>query len=287
MAKKANPGGGGYNSRKPNVEVKFNIKELPWTHKQQRLIQTLQKRSTKCALITGPAGTSKTIVAVYVALQLLKDKKISDITYVRSAVESASSKLGFLPGDVKDKFEVYGIPFQEKLEELLDPSTLKLLREGNRLKTLPINFLRGLNFAGNLVIIDEAQNFTTDELVTAITRLGEHSRVWFLGDPKQSDLPDKHKKDFSNFCEILGDEESEKHGILSFDFDVDDIVRSEFCKYVVKKLKLYEYAEYEEIAQEKPTGTNKIGSFKVIESNNIIPKILPTDDFWRPGETVV
>lgn len=262
-----------YSYRKSNVDVKFDVKDLPWTFKQQQLIQTLQKKSTKCGLIKGPAGSSKTIIAIYVALQLLRNKNISDITYVRSAVESSSSKLGFLPGDIKDKFQVYGIPFQEKLEELLAPNIIKVLKEDNRVKTLPINFLRGLNFSGNLVILDESQNFTKDELVTAITRIGEHSRVWFLGDPNQSDLPFKHKNDFSDFCSKLSDKESEDNGIVSFDFDVDDIVRSEFCKFVVRKLKIYENSEYK-----KEESDQLLLNFE-------IPKT-PDNNIWVPSQSL-
>jgi phosphate starvation-inducible protein PhoH len=102
--------------------------------------------------------------------------------------------------------------------------------------------MRGLSFSGRLIILDESQNFTTDELVTAVTRLGEHSRIWVLGDPNQSDLTGKSKNDFVQFCNKLNDEECRDNGIESFDFDVDDIVRSEFCKFVVKKLEVYEHA---------------------------------------------
>lgn len=244
MATKKNPSrdGGNYVYRKPNVSFDFNIGELPWTRKQQNLIQILQNKKTKCALIKGPAGTSKTILAIYAGLQLLREKKISDITYVRSAVESGSSKLGFLPGDINDKFSVYATPLQDKLEELLPPQVIKMLNEGQHVKAMPINYMRGLSFSGRLIILDESQNFTTDELVTAVTRLGEHSRIWVLGDPNQSDLTGKSKNDFVQFCNKLNDEECRDNGIESFDFDVEDIVRSEFCKFVVKKLEVYEHA---------------------------------------------
>lgn len=271
MAKKAsNTDGGNYSFRKPNIDFKYEIKDLPWTFKQQEIIKLLKHRSTKCGLITGPAGTSKTIIAVYAGLQLLKEKHISDITYVRSAVESSSNKLGFLPGDINDKFEVYGTPFQDKLEELLDNNTIKMLKASNRVKALPINFLRGLSFSGNLIIIDEAQNFTYDELITTITRVGSHSRIWFLGDNRQSDLPLKHKKDFYNFCQKLSDDECKSNGIQSFNFEVEDIVRSEFCKFIVEKLKLYEFSdEYQE-----QYGT----SIKNLLLENKVPK----SDIWEP-----
>lgn len=229
-----------YVYRKPNITIEFGIKELPWTRKQQELIQTLQNKQTKCALIKGCAGTSKSILAVYCGLQLLRQKKISDITYVRSAVESGSSKLGFLPGDINDKFQVYATPLQDKLEELLTPSIIAALKADNRLNALPINFMRGLNFSGRLVILDECQNFTMNELITAVTRIGDHSKIWLLGDPLQSDLLNIHKNDFTAFCEIFNDQESIDNGISAFEFGVDDILRSEFCKFVVKKLKVYE-----------------------------------------------
>lgn len=238
-------GGGNYVYRKPNVSFDFEIKELPWTKRQQDLIQILQNRKTKCCLIKGPAGTSKTLLSIYAGLRLLKDKKISDITYVRSAVESGSSKLGYLPGDIKDKFSVYATPLQDKLEELLPPSIIRSLNEGQHVKAIPINYMRGLNFSGSLIILDESQNFTLDELITAITRLGENSRIWITGDPNQSDLVHKNKNDFINFCEKLSDEECQDNGIASFEFSVDDIVRSEFCKFIVKKLGIYEYSETE------------------------------------------
>lgn len=244
MATKKNTNdGGNYVYRKPNVSFAFDIKELPWTRKQQDLIQLLQNKKTKCALIKGPAGTSKTILAIYAGLQLLKSKKISDITYVRSAVESGSSKLGFLPGDINEKFSVYTTPLQDKLEELLLPQVIKGLNEGQHVKALPINFMRGLNFSGRLIILDESQNFTSEELITAVTRLGENSRIWILGDPNQSDLHGRCKTDFIEFCNKLNDDECVMNGIQSFDFTVDDIVRSEFCKFVVQKLGIYEYAE--------------------------------------------
>lgn len=233
--------GGKYAYRKPNVNFDFSINELPWTKKQQKLIQLLQKANTQCAMIKGPAGTSKTILAIYAGLQLLKNKKISDITYVRSAVESSSSKLGFLPGDIDDKFAVYATPLQDKLEELLTPTIIKKLHMEDHIKALPINFMRGLNFSGRLVILDESQNFTEEELTTAITRMGEYSRLWILGDPNQSDLKNGNRGDFVKFCDKLSDEECESHGIYSFNFGVEDIVRSDFCRFVVEKLKIYEF----------------------------------------------
>ncbi len=241
MVKKPNLDTGKYIYRKPNVNFDFEIKELPWTKKQQELIQLLQHRNTKCALIQGPAGVSKSILAIYCGLQLIKQKKISDLTYIRSAVESSSSKLGFLPGDINDKFQVYATPLEDKLDELLTPGITKALKENKHIQAMPINYMRGLNFSGRLIIIDEGQNFHFDELVTTITRIGDHSRIWILGDPLQSDLHNSLKLDFTTFCGKFQDAESEENGIFNFHFGIEDIVRSDFCKFVVKKLGVYEH----------------------------------------------
>jgi phosphate starvation-inducible protein PhoH and related proteins len=229
-----------YVFRKKSPTYSFNIRELPWTHKQQSLIQLLQKRDTKCCFIVGGAGTSKTMCAVYAGLQLLKSKKISDITYVRSAVESSHQKLGFLPGYLDEKFKVYSTPLLEKMEELLDTTSIQHLTEKDFVRSTPINYMRGLHISGRLLILDESQNFTYEELVTAVTRIGESSRIWILGDPKQSDLMGG-KSGFTKFMNNLvdpDDPECTKYGIHRFEFTVDDIVRSEFCKYVIKKLEL-------------------------------------------------
>jgi phosphate starvation-inducible protein PhoH and related proteins len=226
-----------YVYRKPNCKIKFTPRELPWTIKQQKLIQLLQHRKTQCCFISGAAGTSKTLVAIYAGLQLLKDGKISDITYIRSAVESSSSKLGYLPGDITEKFQAYTTPLQEKLEELLDAGTIDALKKADVVKATPINYIRGLHASGRLLILDESQNFHYEELVTAITRIGEASRIWFLGDPKQTDLR-IGQSGFVKFKDRLNDEECIAHGIHNFEFTKDDIVRSEFCKFVVDKLEL-------------------------------------------------
>ena len=228
-----------YVYRKPNIKIDFQIKELPWTKKQQQLIQTLQDRDTKCCLIKGAAGTAKSLLSVYCGLQLLKSHKISDLSYVRSVVESSPNRLGFLPGDLEDKFDVYTTPLYEKLEELVSVGVIKGLKEDNRFQAIPINYMRGLNFSGRLMLLDEAQNFHYNELVTAITRIGEYSRIWILGDPYQSDLTNGHREDFVKFYDNLDDEECVENGIRTFEFSEEDIVRSEFCKFVVKKLGVY------------------------------------------------
>ena len=107
----------------------FYIEELPWTEKQKRFIEISQNKNTRLVLCKGPAGSSKTLTAVYAALQLLNQSKVSDVIYMRSAVESSDSRLGFLPGDADEKLHYYNLPFMDKLDELLNEETVKKLQK--------------------------------------------------------------------------------------------------------------------------------------------------------------
>lgn len=222
--------------QRDKIDFDFNIRELPWTENQKKLIELILDKNTRCIFIEGPAGVSKTSTSVYAALQLLKIRKISDIIFVRSAVESADSKIGYLPGTIDEKFEAYIAPFAEKMEEFLDAHTIKRLHADQRVTAMPVNYIRGLHWAAKCVIVDECQNITFKELVTTITRIGEFSKAIFLGDPDQSDLPSNKSGGFSKISNIFSCEESKKHGIQYFKFTKEDIVRSEFVKFVVSKL---------------------------------------------------
>lgn len=225
-----------YVYQREKINFEFSIRELPWTDKQKELIEAILDKHTRCVFIEGPAGTSKTLTAVYAALNLLKNKKISDIIFVRSAVESADSKIGYLPGSIDEKFEAYMVPFMEKLEELLDKGALNRLRHDERFSAMPVNYIRGLHWAAKTIIVDEAQNITFRELVTTITRMGEFSKIIFCGDPMQSDLPEAKAGGFSKMCDLFSDEECKKYGIHHFRFTKEDVVRSEFVKFIVNRL---------------------------------------------------
>lgn len=221
------------------IDFEFGIRELPWTENQKTLIDLILDKHNKCIFIEGPAGVSKTSTAVYAGLQLLKQKKVSDIIFVRSAVESADSKIGYLPGTIDEKFEAYMAPFVEKMEEFLDMGTIKRLHADLRVSAMPVNYIRGLHWPAKCIIVDECQNITFRELVTTITRLGEFSKIILLGDPYQSDLHGNKSKGFEKVISMFSNEESKNHGIQTFKFTKDDIVRSEFVKFVVSKLEEY------------------------------------------------
>jgi phosphate starvation-inducible PhoH-like protein len=213
--------------------IKINDREL--TPKQVELLKTLRDKDTKMVFISGPAGTSKTFTSILAGLHLINEKRVSEIIYVRSAVESSDSKLGFLPGEMDDKLSPYIQPLIDKLEELLQRSDIEKLKKEERIHGFPINFLRGLNWNAKVIVADEAQNMTKKELVTLITRVGEFSKLYICGDPDQSDI--NGKSGFTQIMNIFDDEESKQNGIFLFKFDEEDIVRSGLVKFILKKLK--------------------------------------------------
>jgi phosphate starvation-inducible PhoH-like protein len=223
--------------QRDKFKEELKIKELNWTDKQKEFIKLALDKNLKTILVNGPAGTSKTLLSVYCALQLLKEKKISEIIYIRSPVESSDSKIGFLPGDVDEKLQFYNLPFSDKLEELLYKPQIESLNSQERIKIHPLSFVRGMSWNCKAVILDEAQNCTMKEIVTLMTRIGEFSKCFILADPEQSDLPQGKSGGFEKLKTIFSDEESKANGIYSFDFTEEDIKRSELVKFIVKKLK--------------------------------------------------
>ena len=219
------------------IKRQIKINQLPWTDKQKEFFRIALDYNTKIVFVNGPAGTSKTLLSVYCGLQLLNMKSISDIMYLRSAVESSESKLGFLPGSADDKLKFYNLPFLDKLDELLITTKPEKLMEENRVSMFPVNFARGMNWRGKCIILDEAQNSTLKEITTVLTRMGEGSRCFVLADPMQTDLRGDHQHGaFQKLGKIFSDEESINMGIYNFNFTEEDIMRSELVKFIVKKI---------------------------------------------------
>ena len=220
-----------------NTKIKesIGIDERTLTPKQIELLELLKNKNTKCVFISGPAGTSKTFTSVLAGLHLVNQKRVSEIVYVRSIVESSDSKLGFLPGEMDEKMSPYVQPLVDKLEELLPRSDVEKLKKEERIHGFPVNFLRGLNWNAKVIVADEAQNMTKKELITLITRVGEFSKLYVCGDPDQSDI--NGKSGFSSVMNVFDDDESRENGIYTFKFEEEDIVRSGLVKYILKKLK--------------------------------------------------
>lgn len=225
-----------YVPQREKINFNISIRELPWTEKQKQAIELITAKDTKIVFLSGPAGTSKTLLATYCGLKLLNDKKVSEIIYVRSIIESASKSLGALPGFCEDKFKPFALPLTDKAEELIKASDIKRLLIEDRIKPIPVNFLRGASFNVNYVIADEMQNAEHFELQTIISRIGQFSKFIICGDPMQCDIKEKHKSGFKPMFDLFNDEESRQHGIHCIEFGKEDIVRSEILKFIVEKL---------------------------------------------------
>jgi len=213
----------------------LTIHQREFTEKQKQFLEIAKDKHTKLMFVTGPAGTSKTYLAVYVALTLISERRVSDLVYVRSIVESADAKMGYLPGETNEKLAPYLQPLVDKLIELIPKNDIEALKKEERICGLPVGFLRGLNWNAKAVIADESQNLTFKELITLLTRIGEFSRVFIIGDPEQSDI--NGKSGFVKMVNIFDDDESREAGIHVFRFTDDDNVRSALSRFINKKIK--------------------------------------------------
>jgi len=219
------------------IRGQIKIHQFPWTDKQKEFFRIALHPDTNIVFVDGPAGTAKTLLSTYCGLQLLNMKVVSDIMYLRSAVESSDRSLGFLPGTAEEKLRFYNLPFLDKLDELLLETKVEKLEEQNRVSMFPVNFARGMNWIGKCVILDEAQNSTIKEITTVLTRLGKNSRCFILADPMQTDLRSENSQGaFQSMMKEFSDEESLQFGIYTFSFTEEDIMRSELVKFLVKKL---------------------------------------------------
>jgi len=220
------------------LERPVQIRQRPdLTNKQKEFLKLALDNHTKIVFITGPSGSSKSFLATLVALELLNLKKVSDLIYIRSIVESSDNKMGYLPGDANEKLTPYLEPLMEKLDELLCKSDINTLMKENRVEGKPTGYLRGLSWNAKVIIMDEAQNSTFRELTTLMTRVGQFSKLFVCGDPMQSDI--NGKSGFEKMCNVFNDNESREMGIHVFTLTEADIVRSEIVRYIVKKLELY------------------------------------------------
>lgn len=206
------------------------------TKRQNEFLALTKDKDVKVIFVSGPAGTSKTYLSVLHALQMINERRVSDLIYVRSAVECSDRSIGLLPGTLDEKIGVYLQPLVDKLEEILPKNEIELLKKEERISGMPISFLRGLNWNAKVIILDEAQNCTFKELFTFITRIGKFSKVFVLGDMDQSDLKNGNRGGFEKMINSFDDEESRQNGIFIFRFVESDIVRSELVRFIVNKL---------------------------------------------------
>lgn len=225
--------------QREKIDFNLSIRSLDWTEKQKAFIDLALHKDTKIIFISGPAGVSKSILAVYCALELLNQKRVSDLIYIRTIVESASHSMGTLPGDMSDKLHYFVSVLNDKLEELLPAGDIKRLFNDERVKGMPVNYLRGASYNAKVVILDEFQNATFQEILTSLTRIGKFTKYFILGDPMQTDLKNKEQSGFKPMYDIFNTDEARQQGIHCVEFTKDDIMRSEILKFIIDQVEKY------------------------------------------------
>ena len=197
------------------------------TENQQRLVKAFEENDLVFA--TGPAGTGKTFVAIALAVKALKNKEIRKIILSRPAVE-AGEKLGFLPGEMKDKLDPYLQPLYDALQDMVPGAKLKEYMENNVIQIAPLAFMRGRTLNDAVIILDEAQNTTTHQIKIFLTRLGMNAKMIITGDVTQIDLPPTATSGLVQAMQIL----KGVKGIGKVEFEKKDIVRHKLVQRIVE-----------------------------------------------------
>tara|TARA_B100000795_G_C22793617_1_gene438231 strand:+ start:248 stop:1255 length:1008 start_codon:yes stop_codon:yes gene_type:complete len=200
---------------------------IPRSKKQKEYVRAL--RDSDIVISAGPAGTGKTFLAVAVALTMLLEKKIERIILSRPAVE-AGERLGFLPGDMKEKVDPYLRPLYDSLYDLFDFEKIQKMIEIGDIEIAPLAFMRGRTLKNSFAILDEAQNATDTQIKMFLTRIGENSKIVVNGDPSQIDLQNKSFSGLNSAKKLLG----HLNEVTVIDFDHSDVVRHPLVSKIVK-----------------------------------------------------
>jgi phosphate starvation-inducible PhoH-like protein len=193
---------------------------------QDAYIRALRRNSLVFGI--GPAGTGKTWLAVAHAISLFERKEVDRIILSRPAVE-AGERLGFLPGDMREKVDPYLRPIYDALFDLMDSRVVERALQTNEIEIAPLAFMRGRTLANAVIILDEAQNATSMQMKMFLTRLGENSRMIVTGDPSQVDLPGGQTSGLAEAARLLADIE----GIARVTFTHEDVIRHELVARIV------------------------------------------------------
>ena len=237
--------------KKPQTEtnndvIVYSVTGKPITSRsanQQKLVKEFDKNDMIFAI--GPAGSGKTYTAIALAVRALKNKEIKKIILSRPAVE-AGEKLGFLPGDMKDKIDPYLQPLYDALQDMIPAAKLKEYMELNIIQIAPLAFMRGRTLNDAVVILDEAQNTTTQQIKMFLTRMGMNTKMIVTGDMTQIDLPSSQTSGLVQAMKIL----KGVKGISFIELNKKDIVRH---KLVTRIVEAYEKFEEKEKAERVKT----------------------------------
>ena len=196
------------------------------TVNQRKMVEL--DRTSDLIFATGPAGSGKTYTAIALAVKALRDKQVKRVILTRPAVE-AGEKLGFLPGDLKEKLDPYLQPLYDALNDMIPPAKLQKFMEEGTVQIAPLAYMRGRTLDNAFVILDEAQNTTLSQIKMFLTRMGRNAKFIVTGDVTQIDLPHRSDSGLTRAMEIV----KGIKGIGFVEFDKRDIVRHELVKHIV------------------------------------------------------
>lgn len=200
---------------------------LAKTANQQKLVQAFDRNDMLFAI--GPAGSGKTYTAIALAVRALKNKEVRKIILSRPAVE-AGEKLGFLPGDMKEKIDPYLQPLYDALEDMIPVAKLKEYMENKVIQIAPLAFMRGRTLSDAVIILDEAQNTSIPQIKMFLTRMGMNAKMIITGDVTQIDLPPSQTSGLIHALRIL----KKIPGIAQIEFDKKDIIRHQLVQRIVE-----------------------------------------------------
>ena len=212
----------------------------PRSPNQRKYVEAIEQCDMAFGL--GPAGTGKTYLAVAMAVASLMAKKVSRIVLVRPAVE-AGERLGFLPGSLQEKVDPYLRPLYDALYDLLDPPKVDKMLETNVIEVAPLAFMRGRTLNDAFIIMDEAQNTTTEQMKMFLTRMGNNSKAVITGDLTQIDLPNPKKSGLLEALHVLDGVE----GIRFCHFEDVDVVRHQLVQRIVRAYDSYDRTQQQQL----------------------------------------
>lgn len=241
----------GEKTRKDGIDgvITYSVQGKPITARsanQQKLVEAYQQNDMIFAI--GPAGSGKTYTSIALAVRALKNKEIRKIILSRPAVE-AGEKLGFLPGDMKEKIDPYLQPLYDALEDMIPSLKLQEMMQQNIIQIAPLAFMRGRTLNDAVVLLDEAQNTTTAQIKMFLTRMGSNTKMIITGDMTQIDLPRGVKSGLREAREVLHDVE----GISFVEMNEHDIVRHNLVTRIVNAYDKYDKQRKEEYERLHPT----------------------------------
>ena len=225
--------------QRDKISYELHIRERDdLTAKQVEILKTAIDKNTRAVLIDGLFGSGKSWLAVLASLKLLNQKKVDQIIYVRNPIESTKhGKVGFLKGELDAKLAPYISIIYDKLEELLPPSEIELLKKESRIDSTSVGFVQGKNWTCKAVIVDESSNLDVSDFIMLLSRCGEFTRIFFIGDSVNQNYLPRGQSGFKEIFDKFNDQVSKDNGVFCYELkEKEDCVRSGFCRFVLEHL---------------------------------------------------